>query len=76
MVEDQSNKCAICRDDMQPPYVDHNHSTGTVRKLLCRHCNWLLGQAKENVNILKSAIEYLETENGKFFRSNTGDFTS
>ena len=39
--------------------VDHNHTTGKVRGLLCSNCNTLLGKAKDNVNILQAAIDYL-----------------
>lgn len=50
-------------------HVDHNHNccpkgTGCancVRGVLCHHCNSLLGFAKDDLSILKSAIIYLET---------------
>jgi hypothetical protein len=59
MIVDQDNKCAICKNEMQKPCIDHNHSTKVIRKLLCQHCNSLLGMAKENVQILENAIEYI-----------------
>lgn len=40
--------------------VDHCHSSGKVRGVLCNPCNTLLGHAKDNIGILKSAIAYLE----------------
>ena len=64
----QNNCCAICNKpehrllktgDIKPLSVDHNHTTGEVRGLLCNDCNSLLGFAKENVEILQSAINYL-----------------
>jgi len=58
----QNNKCAICNSEfIDPKYtcVDHNHATGTVREILCGHCNTMLGLAKENTKTLKSAIMYL-----------------
>ena len=42
--------------------VDHNHITGTIRKLLCNSCNHLLANAKENIDVLKAAINYLEKQ--------------
>ena len=39
--------------------IDHNHVTGKVRGILCKSCNLLIGNAKDNVDILKSAIVYL-----------------
>lgn len=68
----QEHRCAICggqesakdsKGKVQRLSVDHNHATGKVRGLLCRACNHLIGNAKENVKILYSAIAYLETHN-------------
>ena len=58
----QNNKCAICGEsfDFIVPVVDHNHSTGVVRGLLCSKCNTLLGMAKDNISILENAITYLK----------------
>lgn len=40
--------------------IDHCHTTGKVRGLLCRQCNIALGKFKEDVTILQSAIAYLK----------------
>lgn len=40
--------------------VDHDHSTGNVRGLLCHNCNRALGLLGDNVSLLKKAIRYLE----------------
>ena len=40
--------------------VDHNHSTGKVRKLLCIHCNLALGSLDENIEILEKLINYIK----------------
>jgi hypothetical protein len=61
---DQSNCCAICGTDKPGGghnnlYVDHNHSTGKVRGLLCRNCNLMLGHAFDKVELLEEAIKYL-----------------
>lgn len=66
MLAEQDGKCAICRHDFDsavPAHqamVDHDHTTGSVRSLLCRQCNAMLGMAKEHVEVLRAAIEYLE----------------
>lgn len=42
MLIEQAGRCDICREPMtgdREPHVDHNHSTGKVRGLLCRRCN-------------------------------------
>ncbi len=67
MYDAQSGKCAICdahmeihnRQMVDSCHVDHNHETGKVRQLLCGLCNKMLGLARENVEVLQSAIKYL-----------------
>lgn len=63
MVESQNFKCAICRcvpDSKRKFNVDHCHTTGKVRGLLCWNCNIALGYLKENVDSFKNAIDYLQ----------------
>ena len=56
----QSWRCYICDDDIHDKYyVDHNHRTGEVRKLLCFHCNVGLGHFKDSTVLLRRAIFYL-----------------
>ena len=61
MLVAQNGVCAICG---HPPNwrclsVDHNHITGNVRGLLCSNCNMMLGLVDDSIEILRSAIEYL-----------------
>jgi hypothetical protein len=67
MRDRQENRCAICRVDMAPPgsgatamVVDHCHATNRVRALLCNHCNRVLGFARDDANVLRSAAAYLD----------------
>ena len=61
MVELQENKCAICEEVFtKVPCIDHNHSTGAVRQLLCKECNLVLGLAKEKPETLVKAAAYLK----------------
>lgn len=63
LLEEQQNSCAICKLSFTLTgryHVDHNHLNGQVRKLLCRNCNHLLGNARETTSILYSAIDYLK----------------
>lgn len=59
----QGGVCAICR---KPPKeskrlnVDHSHSTGKVRGLLCHRCNNRLVAAIEDANF-GAALEYVRT---------------
>ena len=60
MLIDQEYKCAICFCSVERnPVLDHCHSTGRVRGILCRSCNSLLGFAKDDISILLSAMDYL-----------------
>ncbi len=70
LLEQQEGKCAICEDELIEFHVDHNHNTGAVRGLLCVNCNTGLGQLKDSVSVLSSAIAYLNT-NGSYERQST-----
>ncbi len=64
MLNKQKGVCAICETDEAIPntgyrlHVDHNHTTGKVRGLLCTKCNKALGFV-ENTNIQK-LFEYFK----------------
>ena len=53
-----NGKCAICGSE-SPLRIDHDHSTGAVRGLLCHNCNVGLGHFNDSTHLLESAIEYL-----------------
>lgn len=56
----QGGICAICSKETENHlFVDHCHTTGVIRGLLCHQCNTLLGHAKDDINILCEAIKYL-----------------
>lgn len=69
LFSEQAGACAICGDTVMPtdtrtgePYqmgVDHCHTCGAVRALLCRSCNNGLGCFRDDPERLKKAIEYL-----------------
>lgn len=65
LLKAQDHKCYICRVDAvdcfhEKLYVDHCHTTGEVRALLCHNCNAGIGHFKENKMLLQNAIFYLE----------------
>lgn len=68
MVIAQNNKCAICSEEetemrggiIKALAVDHNHTTGKIRSLLCTACNQGLGKFKDDPQILRKAAIYLE----------------
>ncbi len=67
ILEEQNNKCKICFvalvADHQDTHIDHEHSTGKIRGVLCKLCNTLLGLARDNSQILQEAINYLNNSN-------------
>lgn len=66
LVIKQGSKCAICLTTFSTTFdthVDHCHTTGRVRGLLCNGCNTGLGQFRDNPLFLSSAIDYLKGSN-------------
>ena len=71
LLSKQNNRCAICNVNNNGKYrklangqsvafaVDHCHTTGKIRGLLCSDYNTGIGLLKDNVNFLESAIKYL-----------------
>lgn len=61
MLADQDSRCAACgcEQGKRPFHVDHCHATGQIRGLLCMNCNSALGHAKDDVQRLRSLIDYL-----------------
>lgn len=69
LIDRQGNKCAICSKDLNlkkntakrslDVAVDHCHSSGKVRGLLCASCNQGLGLFKDSIATLENAINYL-----------------
>ena len=70
LLEKQGGVCAVCGTDDTTYskgnhfHVDHNHTTGKVRGLLCGHCNLAIGQVKEDPQIIHNMISYLEKYKG------------
>ena len=60
MLKRQGGVCAICG---QPPagvlHVDHCHTTGKVRGLLCMTCNCGLGYYRDEMRLTMAATAYL-----------------
>jgi hypothetical protein len=67
MFQEQGGRCAICGKHQSEfknrLYVDHNHSTGTVRGLLCQKCNTAIGLLSDDIILVRMAAEYLENGN-------------
>lgn len=64
LLDEQGGVCKICKSsDPGSHYaffpVDHDHTTGSVRGLLCDSCNRGLGYFKDNPHLLQEAMRYL-----------------
>ncbi len=69
LIAAHDSKCAICDRHVVPipaairaecACVDHDHGTGRIRGILCHACNRGIGMLRDDVDILKRAISYLE----------------
>jgi hypothetical protein len=69
MLAEQKGLCAICKEPesvtdhdgrVRALSMDHCHSKGHIRKLLCTRCNNGLGNFRDNPAYLQAAIEYLK----------------
>ena len=62
MLQAQGGGCFICgrppREDISL-HVDHDHSTGRVRGILCFCCNNALADFQEDPELLKKAASYV-----------------
>ena len=63
VLAEQNGCCAICGNPnaeyKRRLHIDHNHSTGKIRGLLCVRCNSGLGNFQENLLLLDKAKEYI-----------------
>lgn len=57
----QEGLCAICGTEPveERLNVDHCHQSGRFRGLLCRPCNWGLGNFRDDPSLLLRAADYL-----------------
>ena len=55
----QKGGCAICGRADRGMHIDHDHTTGKFRGLLCHHCNRGLGYFGDSMAGLEKALEYL-----------------
>lgn len=59
LIEAQGGRCAVCHD-RKAVQVDHDHTTGRVRGVLCLRCNTMLGKFRDDPAIIRRAIDYLK----------------
>lgn len=64
MLKLQDYRCAICNvEEKEAPkerlHVDHCHTGGQVRSLLCSNCNTGIGLLRDSSELVTKAAEYL-----------------
>lgn len=56
--------CEICKktskENGKALAIDHCHTTGKIRGILCQKCNLGIGFLKDNIQFMKKAIKYLK----------------
>jgi hypothetical protein len=54
--------CEICKEKCsgKNKVIDHCHSSGKIRGILCRKCNLGLSHFNDNIGIFVNAIKYLK----------------
>ncbi len=70
LLEEQDHCCAVCGRNKtefnKHLNVDHNHTTGEIRGLLCTNCNHRLIGKHTDGSLLRKMAEYVEQGTGWF----------
>lgn len=70
LLERQTGKCPVCLKDADEfdtrLAVDHDHTTGEIRGLLCRYCNHRVVGRHRDPSLLRRVADYLEIGTGWF----------
>lgn len=70
LLKRQESVCAICHQkcrQRETLCIDHDHTTGKVRGLLCQDCNHIIGLAKDSPERLRAAATYVQDSAGLEF---------
>ncbi len=70
MLATQDNRCATCRNAIafgdgvgvkrsEQAVIDHCHTTGKIRGILCSSCNIALGNIRDSTDTLSRMLEYV-----------------
>lgn len=68
MIDSQGGVCAICQHTPTGKdvfHIDHDHTTGKLRALLCFGCNAALGMLRDDSRLLRAAADYLDAHGAK-----------
>ena len=64
LIESKNNSCKVCgthaKNNLKGKlYIDHCHTTGKVRVLLCMKCNSALGLLNDDKALIQNLLDYL-----------------
>jgi hypothetical protein len=65
----QCEACGVRFSDDSEKRIDHRHSDGAVRGILCDRCNTTLGKCEESPAILMGICRYLSQTQGVDYRT-------
>lgn len=64
MLRLQNNSCKLCEvSPIKKPAVDHNHTTGKVRGIVCQGCNIVIGFFESRPQAVDNVKQYLMETN-------------
>ena len=64
LIDSSGNSCPVCLKDyanLRDKCIDHCHTTGKVRSVICRKCNTGIGQLGDDLETILRAAAYLRT---------------
>lgn len=59
LYDKQKGQCAICRHKTERLEIDHCHTTGKIRGMLCHQCNSAIGHLGDSTHQIIRALFYL-----------------
>lgn len=59
LLERKRNGCELCGSKNRP-HIDHCHTSGRIRGILCSGCNLAIGHANEDPNLLRKLAAYVK----------------
>ena len=69
IIREQAGRCRLCKRlptgkrGCAKLHIDHCHTTGKVRGLLCHNCNKAIGHLRDDPELALAVAEYLKEHN-------------
>ena len=76
MLKAQGHRCAICQLHINGnAHLDHNHTTGKIRGLLCPTCNMALGNLEPFINEVQAYLQLADDMSDMYLGEEEEDYT-